>query len=40
MKYESVDLSKEQKELLDQWFSVIDAEDATHPMVVFRMAMQ
>ena len=38
--YGSLDLPKEQKELIDQWISTIHTEDAADSMVVFRMAMQ
>ena len=38
--YESLGLSKEQKELIDQLISAIYAENAAHAIVMFRMAMQ
>lgn len=39
-KYESLNLPKEQRQIIERWADAITAKNAAYSMVVFRMGMQ
>lgn len=38
--YDNLDLSNEQRKVIDKWINAIHAQDEAYTAVVFRMAMQ